>query len=70
MQKVGQYGGSLSIILEPLLKIGKPLMTNMFKPLAKGVLIPLGLPAAVSVIDAAIQKKDFDYTDNLNWRNE
>ena len=32
-------------------------MKNVLPPLAKSVLIPLGLVAAVSAIDAAIQKK-------------
>ena len=34
-------------------------MKKLLKPLAKSVLIPLGLTAEVSVIDAAIQKKFF-----------
>ena len=32
-------------------------MGNLFKPLAKSVLIPLGLTAAASTTDAAIHKK-------------
>ena len=32
-------------------------MKNVLKPLAKSVLIPLGLTASVSPTDAAIQKK-------------
>ena len=35
-------------------------MENVFKPLAKRVLIPLGLTAAASASDAAIHKKNFD----------
>ena len=39
----------------------------MLRPLAKSVLIPLGLTAAASAIDGAIQKKMFelgiDYTE-------
>ena len=34
-------------------------MKNVFKPLAKSALIPLGLSAAASATDAAIQKKIF-----------
>ena len=34
-------------------------MKNVLKPLAKSVLIPLGLTAAVSATDAVIQKKIF-----------
>ena len=34
-------------------------MKNVLKPLAKSVLIPLGLTVAVSVTTAAIQKKMF-----------
>ena len=34
-------------------------MLNVLKPLAKRVLIPLGLTAAASTTDAAIEKKTF-----------
>ena len=34
-----------------------PLMKNVIKPLAKSVLIPLGLTAAASAADAGIHKK-------------
>ena len=53
-----QSGGFLDRILGPLLKIGLPLMKNVIKPLAKSVLIPLGLTAAVSAADAGIHKKN------------
>ena len=43
--------------LGPLLKIGLSLMKYLPMPLAKSVLITLGLTAAASAIDAAIQKK-------------
>ena len=36
-----------------------PLIGNVTKPLAKSVLIPLGLMAAASTTDAAIHKKMF-----------
>ena len=41
---------------------GLPLMKNVLTPLAKGVLIPLGLTAAT---DAAIQKKSGSVTTAL-----
>ena len=59
MHKIGQSGGFLGRILGPLLKNGLPLIGNVFKPLAKSVLIPLGLTAAASATDAAIRKKMF-----------
>ena len=51
-----QSGGFLGRPLGPLLKIGLPLMKNGIKPLAKSVLIPLGLIATASVADAGIHK--------------
>ena len=38
---------------------GSPLMKNVLTPLAESVLVPLGLTAAESTTDAAIQKKIF-----------
>ena len=38
-------------------KKGLPLMKNVLQSLAKSVLIPLGLTAASTVVDAAIHKK-------------
>ena len=46
-------------LLRPLLKIELPLKRNVFKPLAKSVLIPLGLIAGASATNAVIQKKMF-----------
>ena len=46
----------LGRLLGPLLKTGLPLMKNVVKPLAKSILIPLGLTAA-TVADAGIRKK-------------
>ena len=51
-----QEGGFLSF-LKPLMSAGLPLMKNVLTPFAKSFLIPLGLKAAASVTDAAIQKK-------------
>ena len=52
-----QSGGFLGRLLDPLLKTGLPLIRNVIKPLAKSVLIPLGLTAAASPEDAGIHKK-------------
>ena len=54
-----KIGGFLGRLLIPLLKSGLPLMKNVLKPLAKSVLIPLGLTAAASATDAAFHKKMF-----------
>ena len=56
-----QSGGFFSRLLDPLLKTGLPLMKNVIKPLAKSVLIPLGLTAAASAADAGINKKYQDW---------
>ena len=57
LSKMIQSGGFLSRLLGPLLKTGLLLIKNIIKPLAKSVLIPLGLTAAVSVADARIHKQ-------------
>ena len=57
INKIIQSGGFLSKLLGPLLKTGLPLIKNVIKPLAKSVLIPLGLTAAASAADAGTQKK-------------
>ena len=49
----------LGRLLGPLLKSGLPLIGNVLKPLAKSVLIPLGLSAAASATNAAVHKKMF-----------
>ena len=49
-----QSGDFLGRFLGPLLKTGLPLIKNVIKPLAKSVLIPLGLTAAASAVDAGI----------------
>ena len=59
LHKIGKSGGISDKLLGPLLNTGLPLMKNVLKPLAKGVLIPLGLTAAASAADAAIHKKMF-----------
>ena len=57
LYKLMQSGGFLGRLLGPLLKTGLPLIKNVIKPLAKSVLIPLGLTAAASAADAGIHKK-------------
>ena len=53
LSKKIQSGGFLGRLLGPLLKTGLPLMKSVIKPLAKSVLIPLGLTEAA---DAGIHK--------------
>ena len=53
-----QSAGFLAKLLGPLLKTGLPLMKSVIKPLAKSVLITLGLTAAASAADARIHKKN------------
>ena len=57
LSKMIQSGGFLGRLLGPLLKTGLPLISNVIKPLAKSVLILLGLTAAASAADAGIHKK-------------
>ena len=59
LSKMIQSGGFLGRLLGPLLKTGLPLMKNVITPLAKSVLIPLGLTAAASAADAGIHKKSW-----------
>ena len=49
-----QLEGFLGRLLGPLLETGLPLMKSVTQPLAKSVLIPLGLSAAASAADAGI----------------
>ena len=46
LHKIGQSGGFLGWVLGSLLKNALPLRGNILKPLAKSVLIPLGIMAA------------------------
>ena len=57
LSKMIQSGGFLGKLLGPLLKTGLPLIKSVIKPLAKCILIPLGLTAAASAADAGIHKK-------------
>ena len=56
-----QSGGFRGRLLGPLLKTGLLLKKTVIKPLAKSVLIPLGLAAASSAADAGIQKYIYIY---------
>ena len=62
ISKIIQSSGFLGKLLGPLLKTGLTLIKNVIKPLAKSVLIPLGLTAAASAADAGIHKKIRDST--------
>ena len=53
-----QSGEFLGRLLGPLLKKALPLMKNVIKPLAKSVLISLGLTTAAPDTDAGIHKKN------------
>ena len=52
-----QSGWFFGRLLGQLLNTGLPLISNVIKPLAKSVLIPLGLTAAASAADTGIHKK-------------
>ena len=57
LSKMIQLGGFLGKLLGPLLRTGLPLIKSVIKPLAKSVLVALGLTAAASAADAGIHKK-------------
>ena len=69
-----QLGGFLGRLDGALLKTGLPLMKNVIKPLAKIVLIPLGLAVAASAADAGIHQKNpwlwNNKTKNIKWWDE
>ena len=52
-----QPGGFLGRLLGPLLRTGLQLIKNGINPLAKSVLVPLGLTAAALAADAGIHKR-------------
>ena len=66
LSKLIQSGGFLGRRLVPLLRTGLPLMKSAIKPLAKIVLVPLGLTAAASATDAGIHKKILGSDHNRN----
>ena len=57
LSKMTQSKRCLGRLLGLLLKIGLSLMKNVIKPLARSVLIPLGLTATTSATDAWKHKK-------------
>ena len=57
LSKMIQSQRFLGRLLGPLLKTGIPLIKNVITPLAKRVLIPLGLTAAASAAEAVTHKK-------------
>ena len=66
LSKMIQSRGFLGRLLGPLLKTELPLIKNVIKPLAKSVLIPIGLTAAASAADAGIHKKILGSGNNNN----
>ena len=67
MSKMIQWEGFLGrLSLGPLLKAGLSLMKNVIKPLAKSVLIPLGLTAVALATDARIYEKILGSGNNSN----
>ena len=64
-----QLGEFLGRLLGPLLKAGLPLIKNVIKPLAKSLLIPLGLTAAAPAADAEIHEKILGSGNNNNNNN-
>ena len=53
-----QEGGFLIFFVMPLMTVGLLLMKIVVIPLAKSVLIPLGLSSGMSAADATIQNKN------------
>ena len=56
-RKITSQEGWLIKFLRPLITAGLPLMQSVITPIAKTILLPLGLSAGISTADAAIQKK-------------
>ena len=69
LSKMIQSGGFLRWLLGPLLKTGLPLIKNVIKTLARSFLIPLGLTATASAVDAGIHKKILGSGHNNNNNN-
>ena len=61
-----QSEGFLGRLLGPLLKTRLPVIKNVIKPLARRILVPLGLTAAASAADAVIHKKMLESGNNNN----
>ena len=56
LSKIAQSVGFLGRLLSSLLKIGLLLIKNRLQPLAKNVLVPLGLKAAASEAGVEVRK--------------
>ena len=56
-RKISSQEGGFLNILRSLMTVGLLFMKNVLTALVKSVLLPLGLTAAVSATDAAIQEK-------------
>ena len=54
LPRILQSGGFFGRLLSPLLKDELPLMKNVFKPLAKSILILSGLTRAASATDVSV----------------
>ena len=65
-----QLGGFLGKLLGPLLKIGLPLIKNIFKLLANDVLVQLRLTEAALTTDARILKEMLGFGSILIISNE
>ena len=57
LSRMIKSGGFLGRLLRPVVKAGLPLIKNVIKPLAKSVLILLGLTAAASAVEERIHHK-------------
>ena len=66
---ISQEGGFL-YFLRLLMRAGLPLMKKVLTPLAKSVLVTLGLTVAASAADKAIQNKLFGSGTTLVFSNE
>ena len=60
LSKMIQSRGFLVKLLGPLLKTELSLIKNIIKPVAKSVLVPLGLTAAASAADAGISNNEME----------
>ena len=59
LHKIGQWGVFLGWLFSTITKTDLPLMKRVLKPLVKCDLIPLGIIAAASATNAAIQRNTF-----------
>ena len=57
LSKIIKSRGFPGRLLGPLLKTGLHLIRNIIKPLAKSILVPLGLTATATAADSRIHKK-------------